>query len=395
MGSRKPLQGVYARETSILISFQWRGKRFRETVHVPPTPANLKYAARLRTEIERKIELGTFSFSEFFPESKTIEKLGLGNDESPTFEGMALSWLDLIKPDLAATTAREYYNTLHRHFISKLGAMRMRDFTTELVQKHLASIEVHTAKSYNNAISPFRMVLAKAWEWKKTSENLAAAVKNRKRKNKPEPDPLSVQEVESVLAKMRERYDEQVPNYFEFAFFTGLRPSELIALTWSSVDFSMRSVRVQEARVRGIDKDTKTHTVRDVRLRPRALAVLERQRKHTYLLGGKVFFNPITGKPYPDTQFQMDKFWVPALKSLAIRHRDARQTRHTYATMSLMAGIKAPLVAKQMGHTNTKMFFEVYSKWIEDDEFDERELAKLDDFVTDASLDKKRPDSSA
>jgi integrase len=69
--------------------------------------------------------------------------------------------------------------------------------------------------------------------------------------------------------------------------------------------------------------------------------------------------------------------WRPTLKAIGIRHRDARQTRHTFATLCLMAGMNPAYVSRQMGHTNAKMFFEVYSKWI-DGVANAREKSKMD-----------------
>lgn len=73
----------------------------------------------------------------------------------------------------------------------------------------------------------------------------------------------------------------------------------------------------------------------------------------------------------------MDVVWRPTLKALGIRHRDARQTRHTFTTMCLMAGMNPAYVSRQMGHKNAKIFFEVYAKWI-DGSANEREKSKMD-----------------
>ena len=63
----------------------------------------------------------------------------------------------------------------------------------------------------------------------------------------------------------------------EFRFFTGLRPSEEIALV-RDFDEARGTLSVTKARVLGIDKDTtKTREDRIIQLSPRALAVLKRQ----------------------------------------------------------------------------------------------------------------------
>jgi len=158
-----------------------------------------------------------------------------------------------------------------------------------------------------------------------------------------------------------------VVNYFTAAFFTGLRPSELIGVRWSDVDFSRRLVRVQRAIVRGKAKaktKTKTKTVRDVDLNVRALAAFEAQRLHTQLAGGVVFNNPATGKPWADIQTQWE-IWNLCLRRCKLRYRVPYQTRHTFATLALhLAGARPGYVARQLGHANTGMLFNVYAKWI-------------------------------
>jgi integrase len=61
----------------------------------------------------------------------------------------------------------------------------------------------------------------------------------------------------------------------------------------------------------------------------------------------------------------VQRVWRPSLRILGIRDRDARETRHTYATMALMAGVNPAYIAKQLGHANAKMVYEVYAKWID------------------------------
>ena len=47
------------------------------------------------------------------------------------------------------------------------------------------------------------------------------------------------------------------------------------------------------------------------------------------------------------------------------RWRNFYQTRHTYATLNLMAGANPMWVAEQLGHATMQMVLTVYSKWID------------------------------
>ena len=63
--------GIEIRNASIRVQFQHNGETCRERLTlngkaVAPTPANLKYATRLVAEINRRIEIGSFDYAEFF-----------------------------------------------------------------------------------------------------------------------------------------------------------------------------------------------------------------------------------------------------------------------------------------------------------------------------------------
>ncbi|WP_461531768.1 site-specific integrase [Pseudomonas sp. 210_17 TE3656] len=64
-----------------------------------------------------------------------------------------------------------------------------------------------------------------------------------------------------------------------------------------------------------------------------------------------------------------------ALTALSIRERRQYDTRHTYATMCLMAGMNLAFIANQLGHS-VEMLLSTYAKWISSSS-DWRELEKL------------------
>ena len=101
-----------------------------------------------------------------------------------------------------------------------------------------------------------------------------------------------------------------------------------------------------------------------------------------------VFIHPVSRIEFADTQPPSDA-WKRISKLAGIRARDARQTRHTYATLMLLAGAKPAFVSRQMGHKNSQMFFKIYSKWL-DSEDDWREVAKLN-VTNNVTTTRKRP----
>ena len=122
-----------------------------------------------------------------------------------------------------------------------------------------------------------------------------------------------------ILADLRERYDPRVHAYFEFAFLTGMRPEELIALRWGDVNWNHGTVRVERARTAGEEKELKTYNARDVDLVARAVAALQAMKPWTFMgvLEAVIFQNPVTNRPWHDERSQRDHYCPPACAALA------------------------------------------------------------------------------
>ena len=74
------------------------------------------------------------------------------------------------------------------------------------------------------------------------------------RRDRIRPDPFRIDEAEELIAAIREDWGAAQANYDEFRFFTGLRPSEQVALTLSDFDAERGTLRVNKARVAGVDR---------------------------------------------------------------------------------------------------------------------------------------------
>ncbi|WP_373753614.1 tyrosine-type recombinase/integrase [Neisseria weixii] len=359
--------GIVPRESSIKIWFMYQGKRVWESLPLSPTPANIKHAARVRDEIINRIAIGAFEYHEFFPESKRATK-----SATPTFQEMAERWL-LSKSQQAQSTLYGYRKMLRNHVYPAIGNKPIDKITYSRLAVLLAGLDV-SAKTRNNIATVIRQPFLLAVRDGLIKDNPAQHLENAKAQ-KVSPDPFTVSEMEAIL----ENLDSDWKNYFEFAFFTGLRTSELAAVTWQDVDFRRQTVRIDKAFVLGEVKDTKTHSARDVELNSRALAALKRQEMKTGLKNGVIFTNPKT-KQRIENDKTAYRPWALAIKKAGIRHRKPYNTRHTFATLNLMAGANPMWVARQLGHTTMKMLLENYSRWI-DSADKQREKSKLEDFL--------------
>lgn len=368
--------GVEVRATSIRLFFVWNGRQ-RETLTlsgkpVKPTPANVLHAHRVAADIRRAIRLETFNLADFFPDSPRAEH---ASKATATLETMCAQWLK-TKGRLAQKTRDQYRNALGV-WMALLGPEKtFEQLTHSYVAAKVGEHPWASNKLLNNYLICLRGVFALAGRDLKLDDNATDGIVNGKHQAPP-PDPLSGAEMDRVMADLRRHYSPPVWAYFEFAFMTGMRPEELIALRWADVDWNHGMIRVERARTSGKVGPLKTYQTRDVDLLERAIAALVAMKPHTFMKDAEIFLNPVTGKPWHDERSQRDHYWKPALKRCGIRDRRAYQTRHTYAANALAGGVNPAYISRQMGHKNAKMLFTVYAKWIDGADRG-RERAKLE-----------------
>lgn len=363
MGERRVERGIRPVGDRIEIRFMWQGKELRPTLDMKPTAANLKHAARLRRSILDDIRLGTFNLASYFPNYRFAHRHVATNDVSlRTVREWFEVWVALQARDLEHSTLHVYSRHMRAYWLPAFGHLRPQALTTEALLLHLASLDASgmSRKTQNNIAVPLRGVLTLASKALKIP-NPAAPIENLKVQSPP-PDPFTEKEVEAILTTLRKDSDVMA-DYFEFAFFAGLRSSEQIALLWSDVDLVESTVAVRRARVLSRDKDrTKTHVERIVELNTRARGVIDRQRPRTQLAGAHVFINPVTRRRWNDGQGQ-GKVWRRALRLAGVRYRPPKEARDTSVTMALAAGADPYWVARQHGHS-IEVMMKDYSKWL-------------------------------
>lgn len=366
--------GVSLRGETIWIRFTWAGTRYAEAYPFPASPENIRRAGRAYRDIRQKIRLGVFGLEDFrayFPGSPRAHQAG----PDTLFGTVAQHWLDNV--DVSQNTRDEYRKALNRYWMPLFATRPIAGIRISEIRQAVNDVEWKTAKTRNNALISLRGAFSLAHEDEIIDRNPVSRMKNQKHQ-KPPPDPFSREEADTIIAHLYAHEDPIHAAYFEFAFYSGLRPSEMLALTWDDVDFRQGYVRVEKALSKGRMNDrTKTAVVRDVLLNERSRNAMQQAKAMTFLAGGSVFRS---SRYHNQEQFKTEKaqrlVFTRALKKLGIRHRRAYNTRHTYATMLLMAGVNPTFVAAQLGHS-VMMTLTVYSKWIEG-EASQAELQKLD-----------------
>lgn len=368
MGDQRKRTGVRAvSDSSIQIDFAYKGIRCRERIRLQPTPANLKRAELHRSAILDAIERGTFDYGTTFPDSPNRLLFAEYKGEGYKLEDWLETWLERQKKHLKSSTYDDYRKIVENTLTPEFGRTNLSDFKRPMLREWCDK-QTCGNKRLANVQSVLRIALQDAMSDELIESNPLYGWKYE-RKEAPKPvddiDPFDADEQAAILAACR---DPQHRNLVQFAFWTGLRTSELVALEWGDIDWRRGIVRISRAKTQAADEAETPKTrrgSRDVKLLAPALEALTAQKAHSYLVGGIVFLNPLHGKAWEGDQAIRNSAWTPALRRSGVRYRNPYQTRHTYASMMLSAGESPIWLAQQMGHSDTAMIFRNYGRWIE------------------------------
>ena len=350
---------------SIVISFTYQGKRCKPRVRGKPTEANLKAAIKFRARVLNAIEDGTFDYLTTFPNDK--QRFLFSPTSSVKLKQYLTEWFDDHKSIYAASTLKKNQNIIDNQLIPAFGKYPISELKYIHIKKWFKRQNI-TTKTLNNKLTLLNQALNEAVEDELISMNplFGKTPKGKLGESKKEDiDPCSTQEVADILNNCQ----EQQHNLFHFAFSTGLRTSEYIAVTWNDIDWPNHRIKVDKAltaedKVAGYPKTAASN--RWVKLSEDIIETLKDQKQFTYLQGQEIFHNPRTNKAWTGDR-PIRNQWTTILKKAGVRYRYPYQTRHTFATLAATAGEPIGWISKQMGHVSASFTYKTYAGWIDED----------------------------
>lgn len=368
--------GVRIRNNSVQIYFEHKRRLYTVTLPHPPTAEGISTAAKIRSELITKAKWGILTDDDF------ARAKGLDVEESRIVSGVLFQEVAqkfLAHCDANLDTKKGYVRILEHHWMPDLALVPIAEIDVDMLRDLIAQRDFKTAKTLNNCLTPLRGVFQSAVEARLINDNPLNLIKNKKVQIDL-PDPFTRDEMNALLSWLNTNMqgeDRLYYWYYELAFWSGMRPSEMLALKWSDVDWFNETLHIHQSRVRGVEKSvTKTHTARIVYLNERSRTAIEalqvmqkqsRERQH-------VLICPETNEPFFNEKPPRLRL-NDAMKACRIRHRPAYNARHTYATMLLMDGVNPVFVADQLGHS-LQMLMKRYARWIHGDK-NKIEIAKL------------------
>ncbi len=223
------------------------------------------------------------------------------------------------------------------------------------VQKYRSIFYSIFTKAYQNELiakNPFDIVTAPKLKNRNFSSDESEAI-----------NPFTQKEIDTLLSV--EDDDTYMPNFIKLMSNSGMRPGELISLTWKDIDFENRSINVNKTTVNGKVGLPKTaSSVRVIDMIQGAYEALEAQ----YQLNGNmeyVFTNSSHKRFYSHDIININL--KKRLKAQGIEVRSLYQFRHSFSSRMIQSGIDITWVSTMLGHKDSSITLQIYTKYIHED----------------------------
>ena len=378
-------------------------KKFAEATALRDTPENRARVERQAEMIGAEIRGGAFDYLKWFPNgnraAEFLTAAGVRVEERPGRPSRPDAWSvrryygewieRKTSPLVRASAARDYRNHFRSYILDVLGDVAL----DELSLAHLEDLRTTmrkrglSEKTIRNAIDgSFRAMARDAGE-----DDIAAAFPFPKmrwpEKIVPGPSPFTADERDQILDYFKAKrwkvggFNDTRLHYPYFAFlytlfFTGMRPSEAVAVRIRSVNLGTRTVQVERSRHLGSESAPKTARARRaVRLTRGNAEVVEplielKAQPDDYLFKN-VWDAPIEAANFYD-------LFRDAQRALSVSPlRDLYSAKDTYISLALTNGVSLTWLSEQTG-VAVATILKHYGRFIHSSQADDLEMSKIE-----------------
>ena len=335
---------IYKRGRILYLQFVVDGKRRQKSTGLEDTPANRRL---LKKEVipllEIKIATGEFS-----------------RQKPKNFEWYADKYL-LQKENLKT------YWEVHNIVVNQLTPF-FKDMNTDQVKrghiKDFAEMKLKkgvSSKTIRKILNILVAIFDIAIDYEHIQANPAIKIKLPKHVPKRIMKPFTKNEVNILM----ENAEGWFKNLLAFSFYTGARPGEIIALTWSDIDLYEKVININKRIKKGIIDTPKTKSsIRKVPIFENLIPFIEDQKRRCKEVGSMtVFFNPYTKKVFYDSK-KIVSHWYKLLEKCGFEKRAFYNTRHTFVTQMIRSGVSILDVSQMVGHKTIEETISTYAKYL-------------------------------
>ena len=339
----EPKVSLYCRNGILYVKFtNLRGKEIRKSLKVPCSRKK-ELKKNLVPLLKRKILAGEYD------EGYKAEK----------FEWYAAKYL---KQKENIKSYHEFENIVNHQLLPVFGNMKINEIKRGFIKEWVDNQLNHkTSKTLSKILSILKSIFHIAVEYEHIKDNPASTIKLPPHKKTIDMQPFNEKEVK-VLIDNAEGFFK---NYLAIAFYTGMRPGEIIALTLSDINLQEMYININKRIKKGdIDNPKTTSSIRKVPIPNELKSYLEDQIQKAKEEGVMIlFFTPKTKKKFYDAD-KLDTYWKRLLAKLNMPYRRKYNTRHTFATLMIKNNVPIHIISQTMGHKNIQETLKTYAKFL-------------------------------
>ncbi|MHB8384527.1 MAG: Arm DNA-binding domain-containing protein [Candidatus Binataceae bacterium] len=376
-------------------------RKFAEATALRDTPENRERVMRQAEMIGAEIRGGAFDYLKWFPNGNRAAQY-LAASRAPATQAKVArpdrwtvrryynEWIERkIAPFVRVSAARDYRNHFRGYILDVLGDVTLEDLTLAHLEDLRTTMRKRglSEKTIRNAIDgSFRAMVRDAGQ-----DDIPAAFPFPKvrwpEKIVPGPSPFTAEERDQILDYFKAKrwkiggFNDTRMHYPYFAFlytlfFTGMRPSEAVAVRIGSLNLGARTVQVERSRHLGAEAAPKTPRARRaVRLTWKNVEVLDplielKAQPDDYL------FKNVWGAPIEAANFY--DLFRDAQRALSISPlRDLYSAKDTYLSLALTNGVSLTWLSEQTGVAVTTIL-KHYGRFIHSSQADDFEMSKIE-----------------
>ena len=322
--------------THVVIGTKSDGSRHRKTVYAKTIRELEEKAAELRRQVGAGEAIGSeITVSEWVD-----------------------TWLSIYKTGVEYNTTKMYELITNNYIKKTIGFMRLKDVKTLHLQK---IINENQQKSW--IVKKFKITINQIFEQAiindMLSKNPARGIKLPKMQAATKKRALTESEIEKIKTLP---LDVKTKCFVFLLLYTGMRKSEVLALTKNDINLERMDIAVNKTLVfksnKSVVKDTpKTRAgARTIKIfAPLYHALLE----HLNALDTEMLFTTAKGDTVTDTSYR--RMWAKFTAAMGETDITAHIFRHNFASMLYDAGVDIKVAQAMLGHESIQVTMDIYT----------------------------------
>lgn len=321
---------------------------------------NERDAVRKKSEMLRELEQGALATG---PQRKLGEYLE--------------DWIENVHRDKVRISTYVKYKKSIRYIVAELGNIWLQKLTPEQVRRFYTKLGKKkedggkglSSKTIHEVHGVLHLALKNAVRWSFVSRNVCDLVEPPRVVSR-EPTPLTLEQAQALLESVREHRLEVL---LTVAVVTGMRRGELVALRWSNIDFSHKTLLILHTvdyipKYGYVETEPKTKAGKRLIDLPDFLVDILRQHRarllEQQLKLGEVWEN--RDLVFPDLHGgffnpgYLDKVFTKLLREAGVPHMHFHDLRHSAATILLGMKVNIKVIQELLGHSDIAITLRVY-----------------------------------